>query len=118
MRKTALLVLTTLALGLMVWAQQPAGFKGSRTVDLSEQARVGTQLLAAGQYRVTHEMEGSEHIMVFKKGKEQFRIKCSLVPLEAKANATQFWYGTDPNGARILEAMVFRGDTVRHVFEQ
>ena len=118
MRKTALLVLTTLALGITVWAQQPAGFKGARTVDLSQQAKIGTQVLAAGQYRVTHEMEGSEHIMVFKKGKEQFRIKCNLEPLQAKANATQFWYATDASGAKVLEALVFRGDTVRHVFAQ
>jgi hypothetical protein len=118
MRKTALLVLTMLALGIMVWAQQPAGFKGTRTVDLTEKAKVGTQILAAGQYRVTHEMEGSEHIMIFKKGKEQYRIKCNLEPLQAKATATQFWYETDASGERVLQAVVFRGDTVRHVFAQ
>ena len=118
MRKTALLVLTTLALGITLWAQQPAGFKGTRTVDLTDKAKVGTQVLAAGQYRVTHEMEGSEHIMIFKKGKEQFRIKCNLEPLQAKANATQFWYATDAGGEKVLEALVFRGDTVRHVFAQ
>ncbi|HEU5335123.1 MAG TPA: hypothetical protein VFU27_04125 [Terriglobales bacterium] len=118
MRKTALLVLTTLALGLMVWAQQPAGFKGTRTVDLSEQAKIGSQVLAKGEYRVTHEMEGSEHIMIFKKGKDQFRFKCNLEPLQAKANATQFWYATDASGSKVLEALVFRGDTVRHVFAQ
>ena len=118
MRKTALLVVTTLALGITVWAQQAGGFKGTRTVDLTEKAKVGAEVLAAGQYRVTHEMEGSEHIMIFKRGKEEYRIKCNLEPLQAKANTTQFWYATDASGERVLQAMVFRGDTVRHVFAQ
>jgi len=56
MRKTALLLLTLLGLGVMVWAQAPTGFKGTRTVSLSEQARVGAQVLPAGEYKVTHTM--------------------------------------------------------------
>jgi hypothetical protein len=118
MRKTAFLLVTLLGLGVTLWAQGPAGFKGTRTVDISEQSKVGTQLLAPGQYKVTHTMEGAEHIMVFKKGKQEYRVKCNLEPLEAKANNTQFWYEPDGSGARVLQAIVFRGDTVRHVFAQ
>lgn len=118
MRKTALLLLSLLGLGAMLWAQGAAGFKGTRTVVLAEQARVGTQVMAAGEYKVTHAMEGAEHIMVFKQGKQEYRIKCSLEPLSAKAETTQFWYEPDTNGPRVLQAIVFRGDTVRHVLAQ
>lgn len=118
MRKRALLLLTLLGLGIMVWAEGPVGFKGTRTVVLSEQAKVGTQVLPAGQYRVTHAMEGSEHIMVFKQGKQEYRVKCTMEPLSAKADADQFWFDTDASGERVLQSMVFRGDTVRHVIAQ
>lgn len=118
MRKTALLLLTLLGMGAMLWAQGAAGFKGTRTVVLSEQARVGTQVLTAGEYKVTHVMEGAEHIMVFKQGKQEYRVKCNLVPLNAKADNTQVWYEPDANGARVLQAIVFRGDTVRHEMAQ
>ena len=117
MRKTALLLLTLLGLGTMIWAQQAAGFKGTRTVTLSEQARVGTELLPAGEYKLTHTMEGAEHIMVFKKGKQEYRVKCNMEPLQAKANNTQFFYNNDASGQRVLQAMIFQGDTVRHVVE-
>lgn len=116
MRKTALLLMTVLGLGTMIWAQQ-AGFKGTRTVMLSEQAKVGTHVLAAGEYRVTHTMEGAEHIMVFKKGNQEYRVKCNMEPLQAKANSTQFFYNNDASGQRVLQAMIFQGDTVRHVVE-
>ncbi len=118
MRKTALLLLTLLGLGTMLWAQQLTGFKGTRTVSLSEQAKVGAQVLPAGEYKVTHTMEGTEHIMVFKQGKQEYRVKCNLQPLTAKADATQAWYEPDASGQRVLQAIVFRGDTVKHVMAQ
>jgi hypothetical protein len=118
MRKTALLVLTLLGLSVMLSAQGPAGFKTKRTVILTEQAKVGAQVLPAGEYKVTHVMEGSEHIMVFKKDKEEYRVKCNMEPLNAKADQTQFWYDSDASGQRVLQVMVFQGDTVRHVIAQ
>jgi hypothetical protein len=114
MRKTAILLLTIVGLGVALWAQQ-AGFRGTRTVVLAEQAKVGAQVLPAGQYRVTHTMEGAEHIMVFKGAKQEYRIKCNLQPLQEKADNTQYYY-EHASGERVLEAIVFRGDTVRHVF--
>ncbi|HLK33318.1 MAG TPA: hypothetical protein VKT29_09525 [Terriglobales bacterium] len=118
MRKTALLLFTLLGLGMMVRAQQPTGFTGTKMLTLTEQSKVGAQVLAAGEYRVTHTMEGAEHIMIFKKGKQEFRIKCNLEALNAKADATQLWFETDGNGQRVLTAAIFRGDSVRHVFAQ
>ena len=118
MRKTALLLLTLLGLSVMLCAQEAAGFKTNRTVLLTEQAKVGAQLLPAGEYKVTHIMEGSEHIMVFKKGKQEYRVKCKMEPLNAKADQTQFWYESDSSGQRVLQVMVFQGDTVRHVLAE
>jgi hypothetical protein len=118
MRKTALLLLTLLGLGVMLWAQEPTGFKGTKNITLSEQAKVGAQLLPAGEYKVTHTMEGAEHIMVFKQGKQEYRVKCNLEPLSAKADATQAWYEDDASGQRVLQVIVFKGDTVKHVMAQ
>jgi hypothetical protein len=118
MRKTAFLLLTLLGLSVMLCAQQPVGFKAKRTVLLSEQAKVGAQVLPAGEYKVTHVMEASEHIMVFKQGKQEYRVKCNMEPLNAKANQTQFWYESDSSGQRVLQTMVFQGDTVRHIIVQ
>jgi hypothetical protein len=118
MRKTALLLLTLLGLSVMLCAQQAAGFKAKRTMNLTEQTKVGAQVLPAGEYKLTHVMEGSEHIMVFKQGKQEYRVKCNMEPLNAKADQTQFWYAPDSSGPRVLEAMVFQGDTVKHVIAQ
>ena len=118
MRKTAFLLLTLLGLGVVLWAQAPAGFKGTRTVSLSEQTKIGAQMLLAGEYKLTHSMEGTEHIMVFKQGKQEYRVKCNMEPLNAKAGETQFWYENDASGQRVLQAIVFKGDTVRHVIAQ
>lgn len=117
MRKTALLLLTLLGLGMMVWAEGPTGFKGTKTVVLTEQTKVGAQVLPAGEYKVAHVMEGSEHVLIFKKGKQEYRAKCNMEPLNEKATADQIWFDSE-GGQRLMQAMVFRGDTVRHVIAQ
>jgi hypothetical protein len=110
-------LLVVMGLVVLAGAQQPAGFKNTRTVVLSQEARVGGQVLPAGQYRLTHEMEGSEHIMVFRRGEQAVRVKCTMEPLANKASQTQYWYGEE-NGQRTLQAMTFQGDTVRHVLAE
>ena len=117
MRKIAILLIACFGLGILALAQEAAGFKGTRTVILTEKARVGAEVLAAGEYKVTHTMEGAEHIMVFQKGDQQYRIKCTLQPLSEKAHTTQFFY-EHATGERVLQAIVFRNDAVRHVFAQ
>ncbi len=114
MRKAALMLLMILGFSL-VWAQQPTGFTGSRSVVLSQNARVGSQVLPAGTYKVTHVMEGSEHIMIFTQNKEEFRVKCNLEPLTEKARFTEYRY-SNVSGQPVLESIVFGGDNYRHVF--
>lgn len=115
MRKTALMLLTVFGLGLFLWAQRPMGFTGSRTVILSQDALVGNQILPAGMYKITHQMEGAEHIMIFKQNKKEFRVKCDLEPLTEKAGETRYIYDEEA-GPRVLQSIEFRGDTFRHVF--
>jgi len=116
MRKIALPLLLVLGVG-MVFAADQGNFKLNRTmqVNLSEQALVGDQVMPAGQYRVTHVMQNSDHIMVFTKGTKEFRVKCTMKPLEAKAGQTQMVYSNE-NGQKVLLYMVFAGDTFQHVF--
>src|SRR5690349_3472979 len=102
MKKLALLLLVVFAVGVLFAADQGNfGVNRTKQVTLSEQALVGDQVLPAGQYRVTHVMENTDHIMVFKKGAKEFRVKCSMKPLEAKANRTQFFY-MDESGQKVL----------------
>ncbi len=115
MRKTALVLLTFLGIGLFLWAQQPTGFTGSREVVLSQKTLIGDQILPAGTYKVTHVMEGAEHIMVFTQNKKEFRVKCNLEPIEEKVQFTKYRYDS-VSGQQVLDSIEFRGDTFRHVF--
>ncbi len=83
MRKAVLILLAILGFGQFVWAQQPTGFTGSREVVLTQRTFVGNQILPAGTYKVTHVMEGAEHIMIFTQKSKEFRVKCNLEPLAA-----------------------------------
>ena len=81
--------------------------------------RVGTALLPAGDYVVRHTMEGQEHIMVFQaaQGKTvDVKVKCTLVPLGQKAPQNQTIYSLNAANERVLQELVFRGDTSKHVF--
>ena len=81
---------------------------------------VGGSLLPAGDYKITHEMQGSEHIMIFKQvgGKAEVKAKCNLVPLDAKAKTTEQRYNENAKNERVLVEMQFRGDTAKHVLVQ
>jgi hypothetical protein len=115
MHKTALILLAILGLSLFGWAQQPTGFTGSREVVLSQNTLVGSQILPAGTYKVTHVMEGAEHIMLFTQNNKEFRVKCNLEPIEEKAQFTKYRYDM-VNGQQVLDSIEFHGDNYRHVF--
>jgi len=81
--------------------------------------RVGTALLPAGDYLVRHTMEGQEHVMVFQpvRGKTpEVKVKCTLVQLGKKADQTRTVYELNASNERVLQELVFRGDTAKHVF--
>jgi len=82
--------------------------------------RVGTSLLPAGDYLVRHTMEGQEHVMVFQpvrgKGPEA-KVKCNLVALAQKAPQTETIYSMNAANERVLQELVIRGDSAKHVFQ-
>ena len=80
--------------------------------------RIGTVLLPPGDYVVRHEMEQQNHIMVFKNlhGKDEIKVKCTLVPLAKKAERSEEIYTINASNERVLQELVFRGDTSKHVF--
>jgi len=49
--------------------------------------------------------------------KNEFKVKCTLVPLGQKAQQSQTIYQVAGN-ERIVQELVFRGDTAKHVFQQ
>jgi hypothetical protein len=79
---------------------------------------VGATLLPAGDYVVRHTMVGDEHIMVFQRtsSKAETKVKCTLVPLTQKANQDHKVYQMNAANEKVLQELVFRGDTAKHVF--
>ena len=96
--------------------RQQSGNQGSEPGEIRYSASVN---LPAGEYVVRHTMQGDEHVMVFRRqiGNDEFKVKCTLVPLAGKAPQTQTVYEIAGND-RIVQEMVFRGDKAKHVFEK
>ena len=118
------ILICVLALGSMAVA---GGRGNDRTMGIREVSRVtfvapirvGTALLPAGDYLVRHTMEGQDHVMVFEsvKGKApETKVKCNLVRLTQKADENRIIYQMNAANERVLQELVFRGDTAKHVF--
>lgn len=118
----ALVALCVMGASLLLQAgQNKMGVADTRQVKFDNPMRIGTNLLPPGEYKVLHTMEGDNHIMVFKQmnAKQtpiEIRVKCSLVPLTAKANQTQQIFVLNAANERVLHELIFRGDTAKHVF--
>jgi hypothetical protein len=114
------IVICILSLVSMVIAgpKNSMGVREVSHVSFSTPVHVGTALLPAGEYVVRHTMEGQDHIMVFQlvHGKDTVKAKCTLVPLEKKAERDQVIYELTAGNGRVLQELVFRGDTAKHVF--
>jgi len=107
--------------GLLNAGQTKFGVADSRQIKFEHSMMIGTVLLPPGEYQVLHTMDGDNHIMVFKQlnaktTPAEARVKCSLVPLQAKADQTQQIYVLNASNERVLHELVFRGDTAKHVF--
>jgi len=119
-------VLKALGIFICVVALGSIAMAGARDMGIREVShvtfdaptRVGTTLLPAGDYVVRHTMEGQEHVMVFQRvhGKDQVKVKCTLVPLPKEARQSQTIYKLTADNERVLQELVFRGDTSKHVF--
>src|SRR5450759_2889990 len=108
-----------LALGAMAMAgTNNMGIRDVSHVTFVAPMRVGTAVLPAGDYVVRHTMEGQEHIMVFQRvhSQDEVKVTCTLVPLKEKADQNQTIYELRANNERVLQELVFRGDSAKHVF--
>ncbi len=122
--KKALVLSAILVFAIGAFAGQQFSTK-SFDVTFHEAVTAGTVQLPAGVYRARHVMEGDNHILVFslQRGinghhvdQREFRVNCRMEPLPSKADQTLKFYNTAPNGQRILTALIFAGDTNKHVF--
>lgn len=113
------LILLMFAMAGTVAASDVQGVHDSGQVTFTSAFRVGGVLLPPGQYVVRHTMEGSEHVMVFDpaNGKgPHTKAKCQLVELGNKADQTRTVFDLNAAGERVLQELVFRGDSAKHVF--
>jgi len=116
-----LITICIMLLGVVAVADQNQfGVANSYRITFLEQVRVGDALLPAGNYEIRHEMQGQDHIMVFQqlgvKKPVEVRAKCTLVPLPEKARDSQKVYQVNAKNERVLQELVFRGDSSKHVF--
>ena len=117
--KVVTLFVCILALASFAVAANDLGIHETANVVFHTPTRVGGSVLPAGEYVVRHTMEGQDHVMVFKaadrKG-EDVKVKCQLVKLEKKADQTRTVYEVNAANERVLQELVFAGDTAKHVF--
>lgn len=114
----AVMVLGTAAL-LTATDNSMAGVALKQEITFSGPTVIGGTLVPAGEYKVMHEMQGTEHVMIFKQigGKAEAKAKCNLVPLTEKAKSSEVRYTENAKSERVLQEMTFRGDTSKHVLE-
>ncbi len=107
--------------GLSLAERNKFGVSNTQKVTFAEPIKVGDVILPKGEYKVQHTMEGENHIMVFtqitKGTAASTRVKCQLVPLQAKAPQNLVLYGHGQNDVHVLQELIFRGDTAKHVFQ-
>jgi hypothetical protein len=120
MSKVLSIVWCVLALGLMAAAvDNLARFQDVGQVTFTAPVRVGTTLLQPGLYRVGQTVDGANHILIFQavSGKGPgVRVKCELVELGKKAEQTRTVYALNAANERVLQELVLKGDTAKHVF--
>ena len=122
-QKRMFIILAVLVLGaatlLMATDNPMAGVGLKQDITFTGPTVIGGTLVPAGDYKMTHEMQGTTHIMIFKQigGKAEAKAKCNLVPLTEKANRTEQRYTENAKNERVLVEMTFRGDTSKHVLE-
>jgi hypothetical protein len=118
LKRIALLV-CVLALVPFAAAKNEFGIHDMGRVTFHSPTRVAGNLLPAGEYVVRHTMEGQEHVMVFEAVNhkvEPIKAKCQLVQLAGKADQTRTVYEVNGANERVLQELVFAGDTAKHVF--
>ena len=114
------LVVLLLVATVTLAADQPTGGMAvgqSRNITLFDAAQVGGTLLPAGEYKITHTMEGENHVMVFQQvqGTAKAKVNCKMVSLPKKADRNLQSFST-VNNSRVLNSITWKGDTITHEF--
>ena len=112
-----LAVVTIFACTALLATDKPLGIAQQRNITFNAPIVVGGTLLPAGNYVVTHEMNGQTHVMIFKqiKGMAEAKVNCNLVALKVKASQDTQRYTTNAKNERVLQEMTFAGDKATHV---
>jgi len=118
MHSSKIMVLLVCVLGVvsLAMAGENLGIRATGKISFASPVR---WLLPAGEYVVRHTMEGQEHVMVFQSVNhkvQDLKAKCQLVQLSKKADQTRTVYQTNAANERVLQELVFAGDTAKHVF--
>jgi hypothetical protein len=114
-------VIMAFACMAMLASDKPMGIAEKRSITFTAPTVVGGTLLPAGNYNVTHQMNGQTHVMIFQQiggKKAEAKANCNLVPLKAKAQRTEQTFKTNAKNERVLQEMTFEGDTASHVLVQ
>jgi len=98
----------------------PMGIAENQKITFAAPTLVGGTLLPAGEYTVTHQMNGQAHVMIFKQihGTAEAKANCNLVPLKAKAEQSTQRYTVNAKSEHVLQEMTFAGDKATHVLTQ
>ncbi len=118
LKQIALLV-CVLAIVPFATAKNNLGIHDTARIVFHSPTRVAGNLLPAGEYVVRHTMEGQDHVMVFEpidRKIQPVKAKCQLVQLAGKADQTRTVYEVNGANERVLQELVFAGDTAKHVF--
>ena len=117
--KAVTLIVCLLALASFAVAGNHVGIHETGKVAFHSPTRLGGALLPAGEYVVRPTIEGEEHGMVFQASDhkvQDVKVKCQLIQLEKKADQTRTVYQLNAANERVLQELVFAGDTAKHVF--
>jgi hypothetical protein len=122
MKKIAIITVVLLCLGAMAFAadNKELGIGKTQSITFLNDTKVGDTVLPAGDYRILHLMEGSEHTLVFKSTRnvEKVRVKCNMVELAQKAAQTETEFNRNSAGERVLTGLTFAGEHYKHTFNQ
>lgn len=120
--RTGFALFVLLGLGVMFASSlNQYGVADKQNVTFYTQVKIGDTIVPAGDYRVLHNMEGDDHVMVFEqkdvpKGKGALvKVKCTMKPLTETAKNSEQHFRND-DGVQVLTMLQFKGDKAQHIF--
>ena len=110
-----IIVLLVASMAAVAADTKPMGVGKTQSITFSDNVKVGSTVLKAGEYRVKHEMDGSNHVLVFRasNGKEAARVNCTMVELPKKADQTLIMFD-NVSGEKSVSSITFRNDNYKH----